>query len=159
MPIATLRLICVYLRLSADRTLFASLGLCASTLAAADVTAKDPWVRGTVPAQKVSAGYMTLTSTEDAKIVGARSPVAKKAEIHASMMMSGVNHMHKVDAIPLPAGKPVELRPGGQHVMLTDLNRRLSPGDTVPIFFTIEGKDGKRTEVEVKAPVRPIGGK
>ena len=129
-----------------------------STFACAEVTVKDAWVRGTVPAQKTSAGYLTLTSTEDAKVVGATSPVARKAEIHASMMMGGVNHMHAVDMIKLPAGQPVELKPGGQHVMLMQLNRQLVKGETVPIILTIEGKDGKRTQLEVKAQVRPIGG-
>jgi len=33
----------------------------------------------------------------------------------------------------------------------------MKPGDSVPITFTVEGKDGKRTEVEVKAVVKPIG--
>jgi len=152
------RSIRVYPRLSADLTLFAFLVLCVSTFAHAEVTVKDAWVRGTVPAQKTSAGYLTLTSTEDAKVVGAASPVARKAEIHASMMMGGVNHMHAVDMIKLPAGQPVELKPGGQHVMLMQLNRQLVKGETVPIILTIEGKDGKRTQLEVKAQVRPIGG-
>ena len=137
---------------------FLSLVLLASGYAHAEVTAKDAWVRGTVPAQKTSAGYVTLTSTEDVKVVGASSPVARRAEIHASMMMGGVNHMHSVDAIALPAGKPVELKPGGQHVMLMELNRQLKQGETVPIVFTLEGKDGKRTQLEVKAQVRPLGG-
>ena len=128
-----------------------------SSSASAEVIAKDAWVRGTVPAQKLTAAYMTLTSTEDAKIVGATSPAARKTEIHASMMMGGVNQMHSVDAIPLPAGKPVELRPGGYHVMLMDLAKQVKPGESVPIVFTIEGKGGKRTQVEVKAEVRPIG--
>ncbi|HUP97156.1 MAG TPA: copper chaperone PCu(A)C [Usitatibacter sp.] len=141
------------------RILFSSVVVAASTFARAEVTAKDAWVRGTVPAQKVTAGYVTLTSTEDVKVVGVTSPIAKKAEIHASMMMGGVNHMHSVDAIPLPAGKPVELKPGAQHVMLMELNRHLVTGETVPIVFTVEGKDGKRTQVEVKAQVRPIGGR
>ncbi len=131
--------------------------LAASTFANAEVAAKDAWVRGTVPAQKVTGAFMTLTSTEDAKIVGASSPVAKKTEIHASMMMSGVNHMHSVDSIALPAGKAVELKAGGHHVMLMELTKQVKVGDTVPITFTIEGKDGKRTQVEVKAEVRPLG--
>ena len=122
-----------------------------------EVTAKDAWVRGTVQAQKITGAFMTLTSTEDAKIVAASSPAAKKTEIHASMMMGGVNHMHAIDAIALPAGKPVELKPGGNHVMLMELTRQVLPGESVPIVFTIEGKDGKRTQVEVKAQVRPLG--
>jgi periplasmic copper chaperone A len=125
--------------------------------ASAEVTVKDAWVRGTVAAQKVTGAFMTITSTEEAKIVAASSPVAKKTEIHTSMMMSGVNMMHSVDAIPLPAGRPVELKAGGYHVMLMELERQVKPGETVPITFTIVGKDGKRTQLEVKAPVRPIG--
>ncbi len=138
--------------------LVVSTAVVASSVAVrAEVTAKDAWVRGTVPAQKITGAFMTLTSTEDARIVAARSPVAKKAEIHASMMMGGVNHMHAVDAIALPAGKPVELKPGGSHVMLMELTTQVLPGESVPIFFTIEGKDGKRTQVEVKAQVRALG--
>jgi periplasmic copper chaperone A len=131
--------------------------LVASTIAHAEVTVKDAWVRGTVPAQTVTGAFMTLTSSEEAKIVGASSPAAKKTEIHTSMMMSGVNMMHSVDSIPLPAGKPVELKSGSYHVMLMDLVKPVKPGEIVPITFTIEGKDGKRTQLEVKAAVRPLG--
>ena len=54
-------------------------------------------------------------------------------------------------ALELPAGKTVELKSGGYHVMLMELAKPLAKGDTVPITFTVEGKDGKRTTVEVKA--------
>ena len=131
--------------------------LAASAIANAEVTAKDAWVRGTVPAQTVTGAFMTLTSTEDVKIVAAASPMAKKTEIHTSMMMNGVNMMHSTDSVALPAGKPVEFKSGGYHVMLMDLVRQVQPGDTVPITFTIVGKDGKRTQLEVKAEVRPLG--
>lgn len=122
----------------------------------AEVTVKDAWVRGTVPAQTVTGAFMTLTSTEDAKIVGVKSPLAKRAELHQSQMMGGVNHMHDVDSIALPAGRPVKLEAGGYHLMLMDVVKPMKPGDTVPITFTVEGKDGKRTEVQVDAPVKPI---
>lgn len=147
----------VHRRSSADPRLLAALLLAASAFAQAEVTAKDAWVRGTVPAMKTTGAFVTLTSTEDAKIISASSPIAKKTEIHTSMMMSGVNHMHAVESIALPAGKPVELKAGGNHVMLMELTRQVVPGETVPITFTIEGKDGKRTQVEVKAEVRPLG--
>ena len=125
--------------------------------AQAEVTAKDAWVRGTVPAQTTTGAFVTLTSTTDAKVVGAASPAAKTAEIHESMTHGGVNHMHAVEAVALPAGKAVQLKPGGHHVMLMGLARPLAPGDTVPITFTIEEKGGKRTQLEVKAEVRPLG--
>lgn len=137
--------------------LFASMILAASALAHAEVTAKDAWVRGTVPAQTSTGAFVTLTSSVDAKVVGAASPIAKMAEIHESMTMGGVNHMHEVEAVALPAGKPVQLKPGGHHVMLMGLAKALKPGDVVPLTFTIEEKGGKRTRLEVKAEVRPLG--
>ena len=135
-----------------------ALALCAiaCTLAHAEVTVKDAWVRGTVPAQTTTGAFMTLTSTADAKLVGVASSAAKMVEIHESMMHGTTAHMHEVQSVTLPAGKPVRLQPGGHHVMLMGVSRPLKPGDTVPLTLTIEEK-GKRTTLEVKAAVRPIG--
>jgi copper(I)-binding protein len=65
--------------------------------------------------------------------------------------------MSAVESVPLPAGKAVELKPGGLHVMLMGLANPLKPGDKVPLTFTIEDKGGKRTQLDVSAEVRPIG--
>jgi copper(I)-binding protein len=62
-----------------------------------------------------------------------------------------------VPALELPAGKAVELKPGGYHLMLMDLKATLKAGDTVPLTLVVEGKDGKRETLEVKAPVRALG--
>jgi periplasmic copper chaperone A len=51
----------------------------------------------------------------------------------------------------------VELKPGGYHVMLMDLKQPLKAGDTVPLTLTVEGKDGKKETIELKAPVKPLG--
>ena len=130
--------------------------LAASGVAHAEVTVKDAWVRGTVPAQTTTGAFMTITSTAEAKLVGAASPVAKMVEIHESMMHGSTAHMQEVTAVPLPAGKPVQLKPGAHHVMLMGVSKPLKPGETVPLTLTIEEK-GKRSTVEVKAAVRPIG--
>jgi copper(I)-binding protein len=123
----------------------------------AEVKATDAWVRGTVPAQKSTGAFVTFESTEDAKIVGVKSPAAKAAEIHASDMKDGVMHMRAIDTLALPAGKRVALAPGGRHVMLMGLARPLGQGDSVPLLFTLEDAKGKRTTLAVTAPVRPLG--
>ncbi len=66
-------------------------------------------------------------------------------------MEGGVMKMSAVDRLPLPAGKAVELKPGGYHVMLMDLAQPLKEGDTVPLTLTVEDKAGKKQTVEVKA--------
>jgi len=56
--------------------------------------------------------------------------------------------------LALPAGKTVDLKPGGYHVMLMDLKGQVKEGDTVPVTLVVEGKDGKRQNIEVKAAAR-----
>ena len=129
----------------------------AAAPALADVTVKDAWVRGTVPAQKSTGAFLTLTSSEDAKVVSVNSPIAGMAEIHISEQKGGVMHMHALDALLLPAGKAVELKPGGSHIMLMQLTKPVAANEPVPLMLTIEDAKGKRTTVEVKAEVRPLG--
>ena len=122
----------------------------------AEVTASNAWVRATVPGQKTAAAYLTLRSSADAKLVGVSTPAAGKAELHTSMIMSGVAHMHGLDALKLPAGQAVELKPGADHVMLMEVPKPLRAGETVPLALTIEDSKGKRSTLDVKAVVRPI---
>jgi copper(I)-binding protein len=131
--------------------------VCLAFNAAAAVTATEAWVRGTVPAQTATGAFVTLESSDEARVVAVQSPAAKSAEIHASENRGGVMHMHAVDSLLLPAGKRVEMKPGGYHVMLVGLTRALVAGDKVALTFTIEDVKGQRTRVEVSADVRPLG--
>jgi copper(I)-binding protein len=122
----------------------------------AQVTVKDPWVRATVSAQKATGAFMQITSAQDARLVEAKSPVAGVVEVHEMVMEKDVMKMRAVKGLDLPAGKTVELKPGGYHVMLMDLKEQMKEGATVPVTLVIEGKDKKRSTVEVKAPVKPL---
>lgn len=137
------------------QALLAAALVAASLSASADVAVTDAWVRGTVAAQKATGAFMRLTSTTDAKLVEARSPAAGMVEIHQMAMEGNVMRMGAVDSVVLPAGKPVELKPGGYHVMLMDLKGPLREGETVPLTLVIE-EGGKRRNVEVKAVVRAL---
>jgi hypothetical protein len=124
--------------------------------ALAEVTASNAWVRGTVPAQKTTAAYVSLHSTGAARIVEVRSSAAARAEIHSSEMHGGVMAMHAMTDFALPAGETIELKPGGYHIMLFDLARPLAAGDKVKLTLVVE--EGKRrSSLEVVAEVRPLG--
>ena len=124
--------------------------------ALAEVTASNAWVRGTVPAQKTTAAYVSLHSTEGARVVEVRTNAAARAEIHSSEMRDGVMAMHSMGDFALPAGKTVELKPGGYHIMLLDLAKPLAAGDKVKLTLVVE--EGKRrSNVDVVAEVRPLG--
>ena len=130
--------------------------LAAAPLAVAQVTVSDPWVRGVVPGQMATGAFMRLTAAADATLVDAASPAARIVEIHEMKMEGGVMKMSAIDRLPLPAGKAVELKPGGYHVMLMDLVAPLKEGDTVPITLTVADKAGKTQKVEVRAAVRAL---
>jgi copper(I)-binding protein len=78
-------------------------------------------------------------------------------EIHEMRMENNVMRMRAIPKLELPAGQAVDLKPGGYHVMLMDLKQPLKKGDTVPITLSVQGKDGKTQEIEVKAEVRELG--
>jgi len=137
------------------RAIIGILALAASP-SLAQVTVHDPWVRATVPEQKTTGGFMTLTSPTDARLVSVSSPIAGLTEVHQMTMENGVMRMRAVSSIEIPAGKQVQLKPGGFHIMLMNLKRQVKEGETVPITLVIEEKGGKRVPIEVKAPVRPL---
>lgn len=123
---------------------------------AAHVDIKDPWVRATVAQQKSTGAFMQLTAQQDAKLVAAQSPVAGVVQIHEMAMENNVMKMREVPAVALPAGKAVELKPGGYHVMLLDLKAPVKNGDTVPLTLVFETKDGKRENVQLQVPTRAL---
>ena len=134
----------------------AAVTLATPLLAAAQVTVSDAWARAVVPGQKTTGAFMRLTAATDATLVDAASPVAKIVEIHEMKMDGGVMKMNAIDKLPLPAGKPVDLKPGGYHVMLMDLTQPLKEGDTIPIILTVVDKAGKTQKVDVRASVRAL---
>ena len=132
----------------------AAIALLACAAAHAQVSVDQPWVRTTVAQQTTTGAYMTITSKQGGKLVGASSPIATSVEVHEMKMDGDTMKMRAVDALPLPAGKPVDLKGGGYHVMLTGLKAQVKAGDVVPISLVVENANGKRETIDVKAVAR-----
>ncbi|MFZ9254300.1 MAG: copper chaperone PCu(A)C, partial [Hylemonella sp.] len=116
------------------KTLIAMLAFSSGALCAQTVEIKDAWARATVPGQKASGAFMKITAKEDAQLVGLSSPVAGVVELHEMKMEADVMRMRAVaGGLSLPAGKTLELKPGGYHVMLMDLKVTLTTDGTVPL--------------------------
>ena len=123
----------------------------------ADVKVTTAWARATVAQQKVTGAFARIESTDATRLVAVTSPVAARVEIHEMSMADGVMKMREVEALAVPAGQAVELKPGGFHLMLMDLKKPVVAGEAVPLSFVFEDKAGKRKTVEVKAEARPLG--
>jgi len=130
------------------------IGPLAPALAADAVSVSRPWVRATVAGQSVAGAYMDIAAKDTATLVGVASPVAAKAELHTMTMDGGVMKMRPLAKLDLPAGKTVNLKPGGYHVMLIDIRRPLKAGERVPLTLTVQDSRGATSTFKVDAEVR-----
>ena len=131
----------------------ALVALLCGTAQAQTVEVKDAWVRTTVPGQKATGAFMKITAKEGTRLVGASTPAAGVAEVHEMKMDGDVMKMRAVPALELPAGKTVELKPGGFHVMLMDLKAALPKDSTVPLTLLFKDAKGVESKLELKLPV------
>ena len=130
--------------------------LACSALHAQDIQVTDAWIRSTVQGQKGSGAFMKLTSKSGAKLVGVSTPVAGVAEVHEMKMEGDVMKMRAVPVLDLPAGKTVELSPGGYHVMLMELKTALPKDSTVPVTLMFKDAKGADSKLEIKVPVSTV---
>ncbi len=119
-----------------------------------NVGVSDAWIRAGSPGQKVGAAYMTLQSQQTASLIKAESPVAGMIEIHTMTMENDVMKMRMLDNLPLPAGKPVALKPGGLHLMLFDLKQPLEAGLETELTLHFKGDDGRVFSQKITIPVK-----
>lgn len=135
------------------KLLTATLLLACSALYAQTVEVKDAWIRATAPGQQGTGAFMRITAKDAARLVGASSPVAGVVGVHEMKMEGDVMKMRAVPALDLPAGKTVELKPGGYHIMMMDLKQTLAKGSVVPLTLVFKDAKGAESKLELKLPV------
>lgn len=109
---------------------------CAAGATAADLTVESPWSRATAPGAPAGAVFCTLVNAgaEADRLVAATCAVADTVELHTHARgADGVMRMRPVEAIPVPAGGRVLLKPGAEHLMLIGLKRPLAAGEVLPL--------------------------
>ena len=115
----------------------------------AQVKVDGAWARPTVPGQMGGGGFMTLHSERADRLLGGTTPLADRFELHSMTMQGDVMQMRQVEAIALPAGQKVELKPGGLHVMLIGLKQPLALGSKVPVTLRFERAGEVKIEMTV----------
>jgi hypothetical protein len=155
------------------------LSACATPTTGAALTVSDAWVRpvalmaevqptvegetastdhsghgGMAMGGVTSAAYLTLrnnTAQGDA-LIRASTDAAEVVELHNVEMVENVMQMRPVEQIDVPAQGQAELKPGGYHIMLINVTRDLSPGDTVDLTLTFRSGEELTVAAEVRQP-------
>ncbi len=119
---------------------------------APEIKVLDPWSRPSPMTAGNGAVYMMLMNeggTGDA-LIGAETDVAAVVELHESKMEDDVMKMSPVNKIDIPAGGWAELKPGGLHVMLIDLQQELVPGEKITLTLNFEKSGPQTIEAEIR---------
>ena len=126
----------------ADQTTTSSAAATTTAPVADGITVTGAWARMSPSGVTLGAAYMTLTSANDHS--------DSTMEPATSMPMNGQMVMRQVEAIDLPGGKAVELKPGGYHIMLIDLAKPLTVGKTIKMTLDFEKHGDLMVDVPVK---------
>ena len=134
--------------------LLATLLVSACGAASGELTIQDAWARPANTGENGAAYFIIENGTaSDDSLMGVSSDIATAAEVHMSMGdANGVMSMQMQEAVTIPAGEPVEFKPGGLHVMLVNLTRDLKPGETITLTLNFKETGNVVVEVPVKAP-------
>ena len=112
-----------------------------------------PFSRALPPVSKNGAVYLTLTNHGHLsdQLIGAATPIAEYAEIHAHRMEDGMIKMRKVDQVELPPNEEVAFAPGRNHIMLIGLSQTLKEGERFPLLLHFKETGEAMVEVIIEA--------
>jgi hypothetical protein len=110
----------------------------------------NAWARATPAKAENGVAYVTIKSPTEDRLLSAASPVAKKVELHSMEMAGMVMKMRPLAGLEIPAGQPVTLKPGGEHIMLMGLNGPLREGQSFPLTLTFERAGTREVTVAVE---------
>ena len=123
---------------------------------AGDIEVSGGWIRATAPGQDQGGADLSIISKRSATLVGAASPACTSVQLHTMTNENGMMRMREVKAIELPAGKRVNLRGSGYHLMLIGLKAPLKEGETVPLTLSIMVEKQGVVKVETTAEVKSL---
>ncbi len=133
--------------------MFVSAPVAAEPVRAGDITVEQAWARATIPSAKTGAVYLTIRNggAQEDRVASIAAPVAGHAAGHETRRDGDVLKMQET-ALAVPPGGVLEMKPGGTHVMLMDLQGALKPGQEFPLTLTFEKAGTVQVPVTVGKP-------
>lgn len=122
---------------------------------ASGIAVERPWTRAT-PAGAPNAGaFLRIVNRgkQSDRLIAVQLDGGAKTEIHETTTVEGVMRMRRMEAIEIPAGAVIELKPGGLHIMIMGLEKPIETGSAVKGVLVFE----KAGRIEVDFPAAPVG--
>ena len=118
----------------------------------ADIEIEGAYARASIPNVPNSAAFFVIknNSDKDIAITSANSDIAEKNELHTHIKENQMMKMMKIEKLVVPAKSSLELKSGGDHVMLMGLKKELKVGDEISLELSFSDGDKKSIKVPVK---------
>jgi copper(I)-binding protein len=106
-----------------------------------------------IPGSDASVIYLTVRNggAQADRLIAAATPAAGMVHLHAGQMKGGVSSMRPSEGFTVPAHGLLQLRVGGDHLMLMGLPRALQAGTTLALTLTFENAGDLKVAVPVVA--------
>lgn len=104
-----------------------------------------------IPGRSVSSAYLDIVnvSGKPIELVGFYADRVRAIELHQITHQQGLMKMRRVDRYTIDAGSTLQLRPGGYHLMLFDIEEGLTVSDKIQ--FEIHLSDGGKVQFSAAA--------
>jgi len=96
------------------------------------------WTRATRGDTALIFAEIENRSEGEVLLTGAETAIAESAQLVGFQVKDGALSYAPLPAVPLAAGREMELAPNGLAIRLNDLSRRLAEGDTVDVTLTFD---------------------
>lgn len=118
----------------------------------ADIEIERAYARASIPNVPNSAAFFVIknNSDKDIAITSVNSDIAEKNELHTHIKENKMMKMMKIEKLVVPAKSSLELKSGGDHVMLMGLKKELKAGDEINLELSFSDGDKKNIKVPVK---------
>ncbi len=121
-------------------------------LSASELVIKHPYARATPPHAPTSAVFMELENNSNTAktIISATTPAAGKTELHTHVMEGDVMKMRRIENIKVPAMAKTELKPGGLHIMLFELQQEFKEDRQIEVSLNFANGETQTFTAKVK---------
>lgn len=99
------------------------------------------YIREPAPGQHILAGFATFKNEGQQALTlnHVHSADASTIEVHRTQYEEGHMQMRRVNHLVVPPKSELQFQPGGYHLMLRGVEKKLKPGEQMDITFSFEG--------------------
>lgn len=115
----------------------------AGILGAGDIEVSNSFVKITPPNMKQTAIFMDIKNNSDKEIslIDANTSLSSITELHTHIKDGEMMKMIKVSDIKIPAHGEANLKPGGLHIMVFDLNSSVDENTTANVWLKFDNNE------------------